>query len=47
MSEIINFYIDDSGTRHPDKKSGRRPAHGYDYFSLGGVLVNEKDEEQA
>ena len=47
MSEIINFYIDDSGTRHPDKKIGRRAAHGCDYFSLGGVLVNEKDEEEA
>lgn len=46
MTDIINFYMDDSGTRHPDRKIGREPSHGYDYFSLGGILVDEKNEER-
>ncbi len=37
--------MDDSGTRNPDRKPGRRAAHGYDYFSLGGILVNEENEQ--
>ena len=47
IPSIVNFYMDDSGTRHPDRKPGRRPAHGHDYFALGGVLIDEPDEERA
>lgn len=47
MSTIINLYIDDSGTRHPDKKMGRAPAHGNDWFALGGILIKESDEDRA
>ena len=47
MAKVINFYLDDSGTRHPSHDPGRRPAHGYDWFALGGVLVKESDEEVA
>lgn len=43
MHNILNLYLDDSGTRHPDKKRGKKPAHGYDYFSIGGILIDEKD----
>lgn len=47
MPSTVNFYIDDSGTRHPDHKPGRKPKHGYDYFSLGGVLIKSEDEKEA
>jgi Protein of unknown function (DUF3800) len=47
MSDVINLYLDDSGTRYPDRKSGRLPSHGYDYFALGGILIRESDEQQA
>lgn len=42
----FNFYIDDSGTRHPDRKPGPS-AFGGDWFALGGVLVSADDEAQA
>jgi hypothetical protein len=35
---------DDSGTRHPDHKPGKRAAHGYDWFALGGVMMKDSDE---
>ena len=44
---ILNLYLDDSGTRHPSKKPGRMPAHGCDWFALGGVLVRDEDEDEA
>ena len=47
MVEVFNLYLDDSGTRHPDKKQGRSPAHGYDWFGMGGVLIDQFDEEVA
>ena len=47
MPKVINFYLDDSGTRHPDHKPGKRPAHGADYFALGGILVTLEDEIEA
>lgn len=43
----FNFYIDDSGTRHPDHEPGKRAAHGYDWFSLGGILIREEEEARA
>src|ERR1700731_3529747 len=43
-AKVINFYMDDSGTRHPDHDPGKRASHGYDWFALGGVLVKEEDE---
>lgn len=42
LSEL-RFYIDDSGTRSPDRRSqgqGNTP----DWFSLGGILVDANDE---
>lgn len=44
---ILNLYLDDSGTRHPSKKPGKMPAHGYDWFALGGILISDEDEAEA
>lgn len=44
MIETLNFYIDESGTRRPDKKPGRLPKHGHDWFGMGGVLIKSSDE---
>ena len=41
----LHFYMDDSGTRHPDLKNkgnGNQP----NWFGLGGVIVDEEDEEK-
>lgn len=46
MADVINFYVDDSGTRHPSHDPGRRPEHGYEWFALGGVLVQDEDENE-
>ena len=45
MSSVVNFYMDDSGTRHPDFDP--KGASGRDWFALGGILVHESDEEKA
>lgn len=45
MARVLQFYVDDSGTRHPDHNPGHKPAHGYDWFALGGILIAEEDEE--
>jgi Protein of unknown function (DUF3800) len=47
MVKVVNFYMDDSGTRHPDHDPGKKAEHGYDWFALGGVLVKSEDEAQA
>lgn len=46
MKKVYNLYLDESGTRHPDHSQGNAPQHGYDWFAVGGVLVNEADEEE-
>lgn len=38
------LYLDDSGTRHPDR-TGTLPAHGHDWFGIGGVMMREADED--
>lgn len=43
MAKVINLYMDDSGTRHPDHNPSL-PKHGYDYFALGGILIKQEDE---
>lgn len=43
----MHLYLDDSGTRHCDKKPGKLPAHGCDWFALGGVLIKQEDEQEA
>jgi len=47
MSNVVNFYMDDSGTRHPDHDPGKRAVHAYDWFALGGILVRDSDEPEA
>lgn len=42
----MNFYMDDSGARHPDHKPGLSHS-GNDWFALGGVLIREEDEDNA
>lgn len=47
MVATLNYYMDESGTRHPDAKQGRAAAHGHDWFAFGGVLVKSEDEAEA
>ena len=47
MADVLQFYIDNSGARNPDKKPGKRPEHGYDWFALGGILLKEEDKSEA
>jgi hypothetical protein len=44
MKPIVNFYMDDSGTRRPDRSSMIFDPKSPKYFALGGVLVLEEDE---
>ncbi|MFC1720947.1 DUF3800 domain-containing protein [Patescibacteria group bacterium] len=39
------LYIDDSGSRHPDKQNLTDRDDGMDNFALGGVLVAQKDKK--
>ncbi|HHY50480.1 MAG TPA: DUF3800 domain-containing protein [Alphaproteobacteria bacterium] len=47
MVKTLNFYMDDSGPRHPDRKPDRKAAHGRDWFAFGGILINDEDEPRA
>lgn len=40
------LYLDDSGTRYPDRKPPK-DAQGHDFFALGGILINEEDKQGA
>lgn len=39
------LYIDDSGTRYPDKQNFTSREDGMDHFAFGGVLVAENDRK--
>jgi uncharacterized protein DUF3800 len=43
----MHLYLDESGTRHPDRSPGKRAAHDRDWFALGGVLLKQEDEYTA
>jgi hypothetical protein len=47
MPRILNFYMDDSGTRAPDRKLLPYNPMVREFFALGGVLINEDDEGSA
>jgi uncharacterized protein DUF3800 len=47
MPKVLNFYMDDSGTREPNRKSWERQPNPREFFALGGVLINEEDEAEA
>jgi hypothetical protein len=40
----MNFYMDDSGTRTPDRRPLAFDSNRRDFFALGGVLINEDEE---
>lgn len=42
MVDVLNLYLDDSGTRHPDRKPNER-THGHDWFGLAGVMVADDE----
>lgn len=45
MVDVMSLYLDDSGTRNPDRHPGDAlPAHGHDWFALGGVLVRDSEQ---
>jgi hypothetical protein len=44
MKRIVNFYMDDSGTRRPNRVPTASDPKTPKYFALGGVLVLEEDE---
>lgn len=46
MVAVSTFYIDDSGTRHPDHNPGQA-LHGHDWFALGGVLIDDENIDSA
>ncbi len=46
MVQVTSFYMDDSGTRHPDRP-GQQALHNNDWFALGGILINEEDKATA
>jgi hypothetical protein len=46
VADVVNLYLDDSGTRNPDRNPAEAlPAHGHDWFGIGGVMIREADEE--
>ncbi len=47
MPRLLNFYMDDSGTRTPNRKPLPYDPKLRDFFALGGVLINEEDEAAA
>jgi len=46
MANAIRFYMDDSGSRHPDRKPAES-APEHDWFALGGVLIDESRLQEA
>lgn len=43
MTKRFYLYIDDSGTRFPDRKPQISRVDGIDCFALGGILIEDKD----
>jgi len=45
VADVLNLYLDDSGTRNPDRNPrDELPFHGHDWFGLGGIMIRESDE---
>ena len=48
MVRVINFYLDESGSKCPDRNpKDQLPGHGHDFFAFGGVLLKDEDEDKA
>jgi hypothetical protein len=43
MPKVMSLYLDDSGTRNPDRKIAKELTYR-DWFALGGYLVKEEEE---
>ncbi len=41
--KCVHLYIDDSGSRRPDRTERSARKDGMHYFALGGILINEED----
>ena len=46
MPRVLNFYVDDSGTRTPNRKALAFNSRRHEFFALGGVLIAEEDESE-
>ena len=46
MVAVTTFYIDDSGTRHPDRVV-KLANHKHDWFALGGIMIDDEDIPRA
>jgi len=46
VPDVMNFYMDDSGTRKPDRAPTVFDPLNRKHFALGGVLVRERDESR-
>lgn len=44
--KTFHFYMDDSGTRHPDHSNGATAGDLPDWFGLGGVIVEDRNEDK-
>lgn len=44
--KTFHFYMDDSGTRHPDHSNGTTGSDFPDWFGLGGVIVEDRNEDK-
>ncbi|WP_123147816.1 DUF3800 domain-containing protein [Mesorhizobium delmotii] len=42
----IHLYLDDSGSREPDREPKEKRRDEMDYFALGGILINEEDVDE-
>lgn len=47
MPRILNFYMDDSGTRAPNRHALPYNQHTREFFALGGFLIAEEAEAPA
>lgn len=47
MANVLNFYLDESGTRNPDRATTNQVNRGRDWFGMGGILIAECDEAEA
>ena len=43
MLSKCSFYIDESGTKHPDHSTPSTASHKHDWFAFGGILINDED----
>src|SRR5690606_29947277 len=46
MVRTAMLYLDDSGTRHPDRRANGEERR-FDWFALGGVIVNDDEYSDA